>query len=215
MVKLGLLLCVMTTPLTVLGVSTQMGRLFLFIPIKMHDEGQHLAIFFFTMAHNKVSVKVTFPWYKGEEEHISKQPDHQTVDVDRMGTSSLMLHQDYYIRENCGPSFTYKFEATDDFGINVLLEQNQYSVDTFTAVPITGWGKTYYTMQLDEQQAFTVANGETENKVSVTFKSLNKDHKVDYKGKQYKDGETLEVDLKKFEGFSIQLCWDNREQWVR
>ncbi|XP_059142311.1 uncharacterized protein LOC131929941 [Physella acuta] len=174
-----------------------MGRLFVFIPVKMHDDAQHVAIFFFTMAHNKVSVKVSFPWYKGEEGHISKQPDHQTVDVDRMGTSSLIIHSDYFITQNSGPSFTYKFEGNDDFGINVLLEQNEYSVDTFTAVPVTGWGKKYYTMTFKEQVAINVANGETENKISINLKSPNTDHSIEYKGKQYKGGETIEQDLKK------------------
>ncbi|XP_059142307.1 uncharacterized protein LOC131929937 [Physella acuta] len=118
------------------------------------------------------------------------------------------MSKDYNLDIDLGTTWSFKFDGDDFFGMCVLMADSKYSADTFTALPIAGWGTRYIAMTLHENPTINIVNGDEVNTVTLNIKITWSDGPKELKWNDvnYKNGDKLEVNLRRWEGFVFSYC---------
>ncbi|KAK0055766.1 hemicentin-1, partial [Biomphalaria pfeifferi] len=113
--------------------------------------------------------------------------------------------QTYNYKSGTGLRFTFCFEATSAFGLNVALLDSTRSGAFITAMPVEAWGKNYFVLTLNATPSIQIST-EFSNKLSISLRITgDASMGVEYNGNTYVN-ETLEVFLSAYQSFELSEC---------
>ncbi|KAH9495623.1 hypothetical protein Btru_014828 [Bulinus truncatus] len=182
----------------VLCVSDVYGKTFILaLPTFRSDRGVYFSMF--TLQERKFAVNFATPG----------GADNDTVNANIWLSRQEPVHYNVKReRKHNGTSitFTYKLSSDHRFRLSVLLKVSYMAVESFQAVPVEGWGKTYFVFSLGPQPSVQIMASQ-ETQANIYLKSSNgRQYTVNYNGVVYNAPSLLPVLLKSNQAFSLQKC---------
>ncbi|XP_059164838.1 uncharacterized protein LOC131947624 [Physella acuta] len=106
--------------------------------------------------------------------------------------------------------FSYKLTGNYNFGVIVFIVPAKFSCDSFTAIPIEGWGKKYIIFTIYAYSTISVTTYQ-DNKITFNLKacptvSKSEDQFIEYQGRKLVDGDSFDVVLPALKTFALMLC---------
>ncbi|KAH9509837.1 hypothetical protein Btru_045373, partial [Bulinus truncatus] len=125
------------------------------------------------------------------------------------------LHPEYYgtpefyygPESSTGYRWVYHLQGTQPFGVVVSIETTTTIVETFTAVPVAGWGEMYYVMALSMKFSVILMTNELENTILFKLKSEDKKFSLEIDGSFHRQGEMFTIRMKPYGTYAISHCW--------
>uniref|UniRef100_A0A2C9LBM9 IgGFc-binding protein N-terminal domain-containing protein n=1 Tax=Biomphalaria glabrata TaxID=6526 RepID=A0A2C9LBM9_BIOGL len=88
----------------------------------------------------------------------------------------------------------------------------QLKAETFTAVPVSGWGKEYIIVTLRTDVSVVIVNNDVPNHVMFTLMASEDDFEILIGKKYYKSGKHIKIFLARFGSYAISNCGSNTPQ---
>ncbi|XP_059164640.1 uncharacterized protein LOC131947442 [Physella acuta] len=137
------------------AISSSLGTKFYFVvpnDVETKVESQEVLVYLFTLSTKDVEIDLTSPWFDGEQLNI-----HQVLR--RLQVHSIQIPTTHISTQQIGTQYTYKIVGARKFGVIVFEVAMKTSADSFTLVPVEGWGKKYvaWALKYKNSSLFTTA----------------------------------------------------------
>ncbi|XP_059171730.1 uncharacterized protein LOC131952856 [Physella acuta] len=179
------------------AVSSSLGTKFYFLaPNELESPDKEIFVFLFTLSTREVGIDLTSPWFDGEPLNIHKV-------LYRLQVNSIEIPTAYTSTQQIGAQFSYKIAGTGKFGVIIFVVVEATSADSFTPLPVEGWGNKYaaWTKRfMPSVQIVTDQVNDVEIRLNLerfTFTHL---------GRNYATGDVMTVRLREGEAFTLSFC---------
>ncbi|KAH9495602.1 hypothetical protein Btru_014752 [Bulinus truncatus] len=106
-----------------------------------------------------------------------------------------------------GRRWTFHVEGSHFFGLLVHMVNGRRGFETFVAVPVTGWGRSYFLVTLGYSVILMTKEGP--NQIYFSVRIELKKHSIRIGNDTYEDGEIWRLDLNSFQAFAVSHCEDD------
>ncbi|XP_055873707.1 uncharacterized protein LOC106058234 isoform X3 [Biomphalaria glabrata] len=112
----------------------------------------------------------------------------------------------YTPSESYGYRWLFRLTAALPFTVMVVLQRGLGEAETFTAVPVQGWGQHYVIFTLETHFAIILINSQKPQMIILTLSSPDNDLKFQVGEHEYKKGESMIFNLESFQAFAFSSC---------
>ncbi|KAH9495614.1 hypothetical protein Btru_014809 [Bulinus truncatus] len=183
------------------GVGT-FGQLFVLALPEIRAPGTDVYFFLYTLSLKEFSITISTKWRSPEvsQSYTVSRNKHQKVKVNEVFTATDMLTS----------RWTHLINGTGAFQMSVMvyLRSGSYC-STMQAVPMDGWGKYYLIVTPRYLPSLQIVNGPDDQTVNIYYVSEYK-QSLQYNNHNFGNMWTIPVNLRSFEGISMQNCTQTR-----
>ncbi|KAH9495601.1 hypothetical protein Btru_014751 [Bulinus truncatus] len=186
-------------------VSTAEGKVFIISTPSMVDQynpdtGYPRLVLMMLSTFN-TSVRITT-----EKRVNKKRLVDETLTLDAMVSKHYSKPSLYYGPDTVdGYRWTFHLIGSMPFSLLVLMENSATSSETFTALPVAGWGKEYYVVTLETQISVVFMTNDY-NTLWFTLNSVHENFALTVNTQSLRSGDSWKIFLLPFMSYAISTC---------